>query len=750
MEIVVVLILLGFAAVLIWLLTTNKRAATTRQPVRVARVPEKKPSFIPTTPTTTPTEAVRAKSAKEFWIPPGDEVTVAGYTIPDGMLYVGKGLQSVAGYGIEPALIDPSLRVDHSNPNRTGEGMTYWPSYSSISPSCRAAYLEWLATGRRDPTAYIGYVFLFFYGLERRGLAEARLSDRAKQDVATILHEVEQLLEVYGSNSSFRGYAIQLVDVFKTTSSANGEIEPPMERVGYELPLSLRAGIGHFIADGKPIPADWALSWFLTHPETYLLTPAKRCPKEFSALFHTRYTREFGEGLVLKPNKSALRMTLRPASASFGGQVELSMNLPDIAALTAPVSKLRQIGESCEADLDAFSRWVGRNAAAPRILAGVALLPPELAATHGSEEAQALWAWFETTLGANDRTICPSDDLLRYCRSFGEGKLAKSEAVLLAQLLERQGYGIEPDVRFGGVPLGPGEVVVIFRLPQGAAAIASPQYAAATVLLNLAVAVAASDGSISDAELRLFEQYKQDALALSVAERIRLSAHLSWLLEARPNVSGLKKRLESLDLQQRSAIAEFVIGAAGADGQISPNEIRTLGKIYPMLGLTADDVYSHVHAMAIGGTIAQDNGEPLTIVPSQPSTGYAIPPRPDFASTVRLNMDAVNSKLAESARISAILGDIFAEDDPGSIPAPAPTAYGGKVPPSHGVLLSRLTERSEWSRTEFDRIVAECRLLPDGAIDALNEAAFEHVGGPVLEGSDPIHVDASAAQALLT
>jgi len=106
------------------------------------------------------------------WLRQGEAISIAGYQITGGMLYVGEALDSVAGYSPEPALIVPSQPVARAHPDRQGQGMSYWPSYSGIEPRCRAAYLEWLATGRRDPDAYIGYVFLFFYGLERRALHE--------------------------------------------------------------------------------------------------------------------------------------------------------------------------------------------------------------------------------------------------------------------------------------------------------------------------------------------------------------------------------------------------------------------------------------------------------------------------------------------------------------------------------------------------------------------------------------------------
>ena len=557
---------------------------------------------------------------------------------------------------------------------------------------------------------------------------------------------------MYGANASFRGYATRLLDVVRILASEETELEPPTERSGYDLPLSVRVGIGRIVAADSPLPANWALSWFVTHPETSASTrmPMRRCPQEFGELFRVRYMREHGDGLLLKSTTSKLQMIITPASASFGGRIDLSMDLPDISALTAPFSKLRKTGECCAADLEAFGRWVGRNPEAPKTIAAVALLPPELATTHDSSEARGLWGWVQKTVGSAELAGCSTDDLLQHCASFGLGKLAKSEAVLLAQLLEKGGYGIEPDVRFGGAPLAPGGTAVLFKLPAGAAAIASPEYAAATVLLHLAVAISVADGSISPSEEEHLKEHLQRALALSDAERLRLSAHLAWLMQSPPSLSGIKKRLEPLDQRQRSGIADFIVGVAGADGHISPDEIRTLGKVYPMLGLAADDVYSHVHAMAAGAATGIEAAEPVTVIPAHPSAGFAVPPRPGSPDAVQLDMTAVKAKLAQSAQISAILDDIFTDDDAVSMPAQTTTkAPDGKVPSAYGILLSRIIERSEWSRADFEALTADCRLLPDAAIDAINEAAFEHTGGPVLEGDDPIQIDAAAAKELL-
>jgi hypothetical protein len=45
-------------------------------------------------------------------------------------------------------------------------------------------------------------------------------------------------------------------------------------------------------------------------------------------------------------------------------------------------------------------------------------------------------------------------------------------------------------------------------------------------------------------------------------------------------------------------------------------------------------------------------------------------------------------------------------------------------------------ERDEWARR-----CAELGLMPDGAIDTLNEAALDIVGDPLISGDDPLLID---------
>ncbi|NJR39522.1 MAG: hypothetical protein HC781_12785 [Leptolyngbyaceae cyanobacterium CSU_1_4] len=91
----------------------------------------------------------KSSARTQCWVTAEKTVTIADYDIP-GMVYVGENLASVKSYNfIEPSLIIPSLKVKSDRPDYAGQHVDYYATYGRIPPTSRAAYLEWLAEGRR-------------------------------------------------------------------------------------------------------------------------------------------------------------------------------------------------------------------------------------------------------------------------------------------------------------------------------------------------------------------------------------------------------------------------------------------------------------------------------------------------------------------------------------------------------------------------------------------------------------------------
>lgn len=698
------------------------------------------------------------------WFAPGEPFSIKGLglMIPDGMVYFGTELAAIRSWGgVEPALINPQLEALAAS--GAGPPLGYWPSYTEISPAARARYLKWLASGRRDSSIEIGFVFLFFYGLERR-LLHDRLLFNVGAERNAIIDEIRALVDRYGENSSFSNYARNLLSLSRVVSwpgDPTRRDEPPDDllRQGANPPVDLRLRLGELAASGAPIPAGWALAWCLHDPNIPLRTPARRCLPEFQRLFRAYYARECGEGLIVKPSKTPVTFQYNPASASFGGAVEVTREpvVPDITALVGPTRKLSALVEQCATAIEPYSRWIGRNPDSADDLAGAALLPDELVEARVHAVVNKLAAWLEATMGGRVTATIRADELIDRWAAERPETLGKAACVGLCSILDKLSFGLEPDVRFGGATLRKGTPAVLFTTPSRGQSAPSPGYRGATVLLQLATMVAAADDVISPEERRHLEKHLEEILHFSETERVRLRAHLQWLLESKPSMAGLKRQLEGMSPDHRRSLAEFLIGTAGADGTISPDEIDVLRRIYPLLGLEPDDLFGHIHALASGGSdMARPASEPVVVRPAAATRSGRRIPRPDEIApkpvtgleAIKLDQARIQSKLAETAVVAALLGSVFTEADPPPVPVPESQASAPGdaliIPPldgSHSSLLRMLGDRQSWSRMEFEALAESHGVLPDGAIETINDAAFEKAGESVVDGDDPLELN---------
>ncbi|WP_236833816.1 TerB N-terminal domain-containing protein [Blastococcus sp. KM273129] len=712
-------------------------------------------------------------------MPHGTVTTIAGLPVHGGLLYVGSDLPSVRGYEVDPSLIDPALPIDLVRADSSGLGLGYWPSYSHLTPAERGGFLRWLAQGRTHPQAPIGFVFIYFYGLERRLLHDLPDGDPER---VVLLQEVRRLLDLYGENHSFRGYATNLLQWATPLDGGRRYLAPPPAPTdwGYELPFDVCIGLGQLLADGHPIPPAWAQAWWQQHPETRTRAPVKRCPEQFAAAFATLYRRRFGDGLVVKENKKRLQLDYRPASAGLPGHTK-DLGLPDVRGLRGPVTKFAEIAEQATHDLDPYSRYLGRSGADPGSPAALAVLPPYLDVAP-SQSTQDLLNWVRGTLGTADCRRVPAVEIISRWPASRSDRLNKAETELLATLLERHGVGIEPDVRFGSAPPTPTGDIVLFPLPGGASArptaAPNPDYVSAVALLQLAAAVAAADGSVADEETTALLGHLSRGLALSATEQARLHAHLHLVLRRPPTPAALRKRAATLDDAQRQQAAQLLLAVAAADGTISPTEIDQISRLFTVLGFEATDAYAQIHAAA---TTTRPVPDPLTPARTAGTAAgnFALPPRPpatvprgrhaapqpaDTAAPLQLDPHLLARTRRDSEQVAALLADIFIDTDP---PAHEPEAaiaaaqtttvtadHGSSallagLDAPHSELLRSLTEQTQWARAAFAALCSARRLLPDGALDTLNEAAVEATGEPVCEGHDPIEINSYALEEML-
>lgn len=734
--------LLAVAAFVIWLLfksSGNRRKAKSHS--------RSEPKVVAQEWSHSPVESRSRKQSNALpakWVLPGEAVEIGGIKVTSGMIYVGGALPTKHG-SVENCLIDPSLRLSPRESDKPGSSMPYWPSYTDIQPKARRAYIEWLAGGRNDPAIGMGYVFLFFYGLERRYLV-----DGAKAEAPEISAEVQRLLGIYGDNNSFRGYAKRFLDVVAILENPEND-RPELSsdlRNGYEMPMSVRLYLGRRLAERVPFDAHDALLWVLSVPDTYLRTAATRCFDEFVSLWRIKFAERHAGGLKVRAPRTPLKLEYRAASGSFDANVAVlhgNGSIPDIAAITAPLDGLRDLVNACTEALDPYSRLLGRKPDARGSVEAALLLPKELAESQGTSPLRSVVDKLEPLFAG--RPIAPVMtskllDILDMPLAPGI-KLSTSSCNHVGALLDRLDIAFEPDRRYGSGNLTQDGRAILFKAAGGAAVDAErPTYGSARTLIEITALAAASDGDVAASEYEAVKAELRALPDLSTTERMRLLAYAGLVLKDAPRQQTVMNKLAKLPEKTRKQVAQSAIAAVLADGHASPGEVRFLEKLYKALGYSKDDVYAALHR----GSVIID--EPVVVSLEVPATGTPIPKKPTVAdeSVVRIDEARLQRLRQETSAVSALLAGIFVEEE---APSPSSAHSAAAAPPkasfkgldgAHGDLLLAVIEAGSIDRAAFEERARTLRLLPEGAIETINEWGFETFDEPILEGEDPISI----------
>jgi hypothetical protein len=196
--------------------------------------------------------------------------------------------------------------------------------------------------------------------------------------------------------------------------------------------------------------------------------------------------------------------------------------------------------------------------------------------------------------------------------------------------------------------------------------------------------------------------------------------------------------------------------------------------VYQQLGLDRDLVFRRLHEQSVAGPLGlpaaldgdersgRDPGgdepsgvdEPVMIRPADPATGgYRLPWAVAAAPAVTLDQGLIARKVAETAAVGTLLAEVFAGDEPAAPRHPATDGGGLDLVPGldrrHSLLLRVVAARPSWTREEFAVLAGAHGVLPDGALDLLNETAIEATGAAVIEGDATLTVDADVLEELL-
>lgn len=668
------------------------------------------------------------------WVESNKTATVAKRKL-GGMIYVGTPPRDNQFNELDKAFIDPRKSVGKKGGEWDGENLPYWPSYSSISPRARGTYLDWLADGRTR-LVNPGYVFLYFYGLERRYFREKSKGNEKSKIIA----EVHRLRELYKDNSS----AVKYFSLFLDAANIAQCLEMPPKYIAQsELSLSLKVGLARLIESNQAIDSKWLRAWFMGSSDTRLRTPARRCEAEFEILFDSIFDRELPNGLTIRRPKRKLHATYRAASGLFEADLtEIIGELADVSSLRKPLTIASSIAEEATDALEKYSRLLGKKPDARGTLEAHALLPNEIRNQFPCEEADLVADWAMSIMqqdGAVDAIA-----LLEKLNGIRPDKLTRKRLTDASDTLLGLGVGMAPDPRFALRSPKMGEPVILFGLPLETDVLdVSENFGAAALRIGIATMIAQVDGLVDESEATAIDSIAVDTPNLTDADRARLFATARWMRSVPPDIPMMRKRLKNAPEPTKEALASLAVDIASIDGIATKEEVAQLEKLFKTLNLSTSDLYSNLH-----GAVSQTRDEPITVRPASPiDLGPAVPLEKRTIGTGNAGLDfAKVDKIGEDTKlVSALLSEIFGSDEADhNEEEQARTVSTNCLPglnEKHSDLVRELAKQEHWAEKDFEIMAKNHGLMSAGALETINEWSFTEYDRVYLDEYDGYDVD---------
>jgi hypothetical protein len=653
----------------------------------------------------------------------------------------------------EPSAIITSLSVGRTAASLCDD-FGYYPSYANLSPEQRRCYLEWLSAGREDADPSqrsLGYIFIFFYGLERRILVDA---DR---DCA-LLDEIIRLLQHYGPSHrsrSLKSYSLQLLHFagWQLGSDFYRGLWPRLLEFDDERPdqEGLRFVLANLHQRGESL--DWTVAYRLAMGDenSRRSTVVKRAREKFWQLFEQRFTQRFPGGIILQASKQEALLQYRPASNALiqaslerkrGNPFEL--RLPNVFGLRRQFVPLSEIWNSCVDDLSGYSRVIG---------------------SKKEGLASAVAAWRALPEGLRDAGQHPSkpafDELV--CNGSREGDyiyvhvgtlaalagieeratLTAVQSRQIGDLVSELSWQIAPDPEITGLPLAWNQEVVLYPMIPGEKL--NPQMSGLIRLLYLAVAIAGAEGAIDADEMEIFYQLATSQIDHESEWRPLRATEASLRRDANVALRALPHMTRLIQTESRPAVLRTMVRIASVHSDITLNSLKVLRRMARAFHLDVKTVEMFLREdggfreVPVGGSAEAGSGERI---PSPPNRK---------ASEFTLDEDRIKTLTQETREVISMLSVVMADPAEAVNASPeiaastgvelaAPIEWlEGLDPRYHGPVLA-LLQHDELSVTDFDALAAKYNLMPDDLLDSVNTWADDSLGDFLLERSENVHI----------
>lgn len=700
--------------------------------------PNRKPSIISLSTTKGMINRVIAKP-QPYFAGKGTQIEVGGYILKDPLIYV---VDSKTYEDADASLL--CLRREIAPPLKEyGKTLPYWPRLSDTTPAQAGTYLNWLAKGRNDPEIELGYVFIYFYGLEKRALVE-------QGDVIDIGYEVLRLLRIHGSSRSFQQYAIGffvhliLLGILKPSDKILDVLIKFQK--GYLSETFTAMLLDYLAKTNRPLSTRWAYYLSKQDQRTKRSIVLDRASNEFRKLFAIRYDNLPKNKLIPKFGKRTLRIEYHAASptllkgSEFGSIVRVA-ECQEVIGWKRQFSVVTKLFNDCIDELKTYSRKTATYAKDTAI--AYESLPPELKDEVEHPKQREWESLLEEFAGDSKTCLIPIEKVALLRGISYRPRLTLGQAKSIAQFVESFGSSIEPEPRYMHKTFQWNDYIAILRLPDEPYLPQGQNYSLVSLIMPLAIEVSLASGALEDGERKVINEFFQERFMLTRNDSLRLEALLDTTLKNSVSLTGIKNNISALFKEnQRKSIGKFLVMIAGAVDGVCLDEIKALEKTFKSLVLDKNLVKEFISEL--GYEIKGKESPRLVVKGKREAKGEAIPPK-----VVLLDINKIRKIREDSIIASKLLLQAMNQSPSNNSNTKIPSSDNVAVETETNILSSVLISehvkpffievigRNKWMPEELNGLAQKHNLTVSAALEEINTWSDECLGDFLIEEGTP-------------
>jgi hypothetical protein len=645
------------------------------------------------------------------WVKAGETVNIGKYSIDCGFFYLGTSMRLVNG-DTEASLINPALPFPQKfKASPLGANEPEKIDYAELNLLQRREYIAWLAGGRSSESVNTWVITLFLIGLERRVIEDSKRGLVPVEEIRAIRDEVERLMLLYHLN---REAAAKLSAFFQYIELSLNErklytapVPPAMTNCTNSVYFIYMCS--QYAEDKIPLCAEALFEFFCECAEFKKPDFFRLCFNEFKRLFIHYFNENYKDAVFLTPKKPAkkYKLTLEylPLSAN-ASRSRLSFNIRIQPDFLESINAAHELSLRCQYELLRYAncRYEEGTINKKRLRYSLPVI---------------FW---------NEDTVKKAHKLAAYVR---EKKQIKCDAAWIFEQLDIGGafetqlfYDIVRPLEALNIAAAPDSfmlepdlcetsTVYLFSFKDKLPVIRKTRdYKACFSAIKLA-AFAVHEcvpqlDSMYYCELKLFEEpcdYFYESLRFNYYFLCKNPP--SYKNAVQPFLKQSKKTVRNL-----ISYINIIFDGYKQYYDIEYKTVSFFEKLCKTLHIDAKELYSFLHSGSSAGSPA---GAQL-----------------DF-NNLNLDTGKIKKLRTETEKVAKFLSGIFDDSEFSEPDAPQNTDGIIGLDTAHSAFLRALSVRESWTRKDAEAEASRHGLFLDGAVEAINEAAFAEFDEMLIE-----------------